>query len=180
MLLPIHILLHEKFLIPSTDYSDFEFLHLFICWWEQWWHIGESTRLPPIWSGSYSGVDALFGLILVMVLSLMSRGFFFLSISILLKHQHFQIPIRPGMVDEQPLLEFVIAKSLFIYLFIYLFVALQIVSRWYQGRDHTSLAVGSHLLSKLRRKLMICYLRRCCGGRGFVIQMKTKTLIYSL
>ena len=45
---------------------------------------------------------------------------FFLSISIVYKHQHFQIPIRPGMVDEQPLLEFVIAKSLFIYLFIYL------------------------------------------------------------
>ena len=172
MLLPIHILLHEKFLIPSTDYSDFEFLHLFICWWEQWWHIGESTRLPPIWSGFI----ALCGLSLVMVLSLVSRGFFFLSISILLKHQHFRIPIRPGMVDEQPLLEFAIAKSLFIYIF----VALQIVSRWYQGRDHTSLAVGSHLLSKLRRKLMICYLRHCCGGRGFVIYMKTKTLIYSL
>ena len=74
MLLPIHILLHEKFLIPSTDYSDFEFLHLFICWWEQWWHIGESTRLPPIWSGFI----ALCGLSLVMVLSLVSRGFFFL------------------------------------------------------------------------------------------------------
>ena len=43
---------------------------------------------------------------------------FFLSISIVYKHQHFQIPIRPGMVDEQPLLEFVIAKSLFIYLLI--------------------------------------------------------------
>ena len=49
---------------------------------------------------------------------------FFLSISIVYKHQHFQIPIRPGMVDEQPLLEFVIAKSLFIYLFIYLFTYL--------------------------------------------------------
>ena len=74
MLLPILILLREKFLIPSTDYSDFEFLHLFICWWEQWWHIGESTRLPPIWSGFI----ALCGLSLVMVLSLVSRGFFFL------------------------------------------------------------------------------------------------------
>ena len=50
-----------------------------------------------------------------------------LQFSPLLKNQHFQIPIRPGMVDEQPmykllLLNLIINHYLLFYLFIYSFI----------------------------------------------------------
>ena len=117
MLLPILILLREKFLIPSTDYSDFEFLHLFICWWEQWWHIGESTRLPPIWSGFI----ALCGLSLVMVLSLVSRGFFFLvfPFSSNTSISEFQFD-QEWQTNNHFLNLLLLNRYLFIYLFTYL------------------------------------------------------------
>ena len=74
--------------------------------------------------GSYPGVDAICGLSLLLVLSLAPRGFFpgtpVFPLD-LLKNQHFQIPIRPGIrwtknhyVDVLPA-----NRYLFIY-FIYL------------------------------------------------------------
>ena len=48
--------------------------------------------------GSNPGVDAICGLSLLLVLSLAPRGFFrVLQFSPVLKNQHFQIPIRPGI-----------------------------------------------------------------------------------
>ena len=49
-------------------------------------------------TGSNPGVDTICGLSLLLVLSLAPRGFSpVLRFSPLLKNQHFQIPIRPGI-----------------------------------------------------------------------------------
>ena len=49
--------------------------------------------------GSNSGVDAICGLNLLLVLSFALRGFSVFRFSPLLKNQHFQIPIRSGRTD---------------------------------------------------------------------------------
>ena len=63
------------------------------------WRSGESTRLPPMWSGSNPGVDVIHvcGLSLLLVLVLSPRGFSpCISVFPLLKNKHFQIPFRSG------------------------------------------------------------------------------------
>ena len=62
---------------------------------------------------------------LLLVLFFTERGpFWVLRFSPFLKNWHFQIPIRPGMVDEEPLCGYATSKSLFdvIYLIFYLFI----------------------------------------------------------
>ena len=52
--------------------------------------------------GSNPGVDAICGLSLFLVLFLAPRGFFpGTPVSLLLKNQHFQIPIRPGIRETK-------------------------------------------------------------------------------
>ena len=46
-----------------------------ICLSEQGWRSGESTRLPLVWPGFNSGVDAICGLSLLLVLFVAPRGF---------------------------------------------------------------------------------------------------------
>ena len=67
---------------------------------EQGWRIGERTRLPPMWPGSPSIWE---------VSPLPSPP---------LNSQHFQIPIRPEMVKEEPLCGCATSKSLFILFFL--------------------------------------------------------------
>ena len=65
---------------------------------EQGWRSGESTRLPPLWPGFKSRRRTICGLSLLLVLSLAPRGFSpGTPVFPLLKNQHFQIPIRPGI-----------------------------------------------------------------------------------
>ena len=62
---------------------------------------------------------------LLLVLSFAEIGpFRVLRFSPLLKNWHFQIPIRPGMVDEEPLCGYAASISLYdvIYLIFYLFI----------------------------------------------------------
>ena len=72
--------------------------HEFEIFREQEWRSGESTRLPPMWPGvRILASTPLCGLSLLLVLSLVSRGFLReLQFFPLLKNQHFQIPIRSG------------------------------------------------------------------------------------
>ena len=75
--------------------------------------------------GSNPGVDAICGSSLLLVLSIALRNFFLvLLFSPLSKNQHFQFPIRPGMVpvDEEPLCGQATSKSLFI---IYIFYTME-------------------------------------------------------
>ena len=52
--------------------------------------------------GSNPGVNTTCGLSLLFILSFALKGFFvLLQFSPLLKNQHFQIPIRPGMVVKK-------------------------------------------------------------------------------
>ena len=44
--------------------------------WEQGWHSGESTQLPPMWPSSNPSIDAICGLILLLVFSLCSERCF--------------------------------------------------------------------------------------------------------
>ena len=56
---------------------------------------------------------------LLLVLSFAERGpFRVLRFSPLLKNWHVQIPIRPGMVDEEPLCGYAASISLYLMLFI--------------------------------------------------------------
>ena len=60
---------------------------------------GAVVRAPASYQfspGSNSGVDAICGLNLLLVLSFALRGFSVFRFSPLLKNQHFQIPIRSG------------------------------------------------------------------------------------
>ena len=66
---------------------------------EQGWRIGERTRLPPMWPGSPSIWE---------VSPLPSPP---------LNSQHFQIPIRPEIVKEEPLCGCATSKSVFILFF---------------------------------------------------------------
>jgi len=66
---------------------------------------GEVVRaLAPTNVGSNPGDDAICGLSLLLVLSVAAKFFLrVLRFSPLHKNQHFQIPIRPGMADVEPL-----------------------------------------------------------------------------
>ena len=66
---------------------------------------GEVVRaLAPTNVGSNPGDDAICGLSLLLVLSFAAKFFLrVLRFSPLHKNQHFQIPIRPGMADVEPL-----------------------------------------------------------------------------
>ena len=67
---------HQALLEYSTDYFDFEFLHLLFA--GNGGTLVRALASHQFGLGSYPGVDALCGLSLVMVLYLVSRGFFFL------------------------------------------------------------------------------------------------------
>ena len=75
--------------------------------------------------GSIPNVDSICGLSLLLVLSLATRGFSLgTSVSPLLKHQHFQIPIlTKNQVDGEPFSGCGTSKSLF-YLFTFFFIYL--------------------------------------------------------
>ena len=85
------------------------------------WRRGESPRLPPMWSGLKSRVDAICGLSLLLVLSFAPRGFSPCTLV-------FPSPQKPTLPnsnstrnkeDEELLCGCATSKSLF-YLFIYL------------------------------------------------------------
>ena len=82
-----------------------------------------STQCGP---GSYPGIHSICGLSLLLVLSFAPIGFspgtWVLQFSALLKNQHFQIPIRPGVRKTKNHFRDVLPPNhyLFIYLFIYL------------------------------------------------------------
>ena len=62
--------------------------------------------------GSNPCVESLRGLSLLLVLFYAPRGFFpDTPFSPLLRNQHFQIPTRPGVVNEEPLCGCAITKS---------------------------------------------------------------------
>ena len=63
------------------------------------WHSGAMAHAShQCGPGSNPGIDAICGLSLLLVLSFAPRGFSpGTLVSPLLKHQHFQIPIRPGI-----------------------------------------------------------------------------------
>ena len=67
---------HQALLEYSNDYFDFEFLHLLFA--GNGGTLVRALASNQFGLGSYPGVDALCGLSLVMVLYLVSRGFFFL------------------------------------------------------------------------------------------------------
>ena len=65
---------------------------------EQGWRSGESARLPPIWPGFKSRRPRHMWVELVVGSLLLQEVFLrVLQFSPLLKNQHFQIPIRPGI-----------------------------------------------------------------------------------
>ena len=124
-----------------TDWSNCVLHHSFtpLWWcakcWLDWvsgnYHLGSkdgavvrALSFHQCGQGWIPRVDATCGLSLLLVLSLLQEVFLrVLQFSPLLKNQYFQIPIRSGMVDEEPLCECATTctKSLFIYLF-YLFI----------------------------------------------------------
>ena len=88
--------------------------------------------------GSIPGPGVICGLSLLLLLSLLREVFLcLLQFSPLLKNQHFLIPIRTGMVDEEPLCGCATTKSLFIYLFILY------ESNGLDARDYVSLAAAA-------------------------------------
>ena len=81
--------------------------------WEQVWHIGESTCHPPMWPGFNSWHQHHTLYVGKFVLgSLLCSGRSFSRYLLhgfpwpLLKNQHRQIPIWPGMVDQDQLYSF--------------------------------------------------------------------------
>ena len=96
------------------------------CW--EWLHkcnnyphtVKEQTCVT-MWLGSNPGVDAICGLSLLLVLSLSGSERFFSGYSGFppsSKTNTSNIPIRPGMIDEQPLRESATFKPLFVNLFV--------------------------------------------------------------
>ena len=70
--------------------------------YEQGWCSGESTLLPPMWPGFKHRCEHHMWLEFVVHSLLCSQRFFVvLQFSPLLKNQHFQIPIRPGMGSQR-------------------------------------------------------------------------------
>ena len=87
---------------------------------EQGWRSGESSCLPPMWSGFKSRHRRhLCGLSLLLVLSLVTRGF---SPGTPVFSSPSNSNLTRNQVDEQPLCGCATSKSLFIYLFIYSFI----------------------------------------------------------
>ena len=126
----------------------------------QGWHSGESTRLPPTWPEFGSSSQHHMCVEFVVGSLLAPRGFSLGTPGFPLskKPQHFQIPIRSGMVDEEPLCGSTTTKSLFIfyssiYLFIYLCIYL------------TLLSVSDKLTNLLPMVVAECRLR----GRGIIL-----------
>ena len=87
---------------------------------EQGWCSGESTRLPPVWPRFNPSIDAICGLSLLLVLSLVPRGFSPGT-------PVFPSPQKPtfpnsnstrNQVDKEPLCGCGTCKLLFIYVFI--------------------------------------------------------------
>ena len=81
-------------------------------------HTVEEEKGVTMWLGSNPGVDAICGLSLLFSPLLREVFLQVLRFSPLLKNQHFQIPIRPGMVDEQPLRGRATFKPSFVNLFV--------------------------------------------------------------
>ena len=84
-------------LLPiETSFSEWPSLN----WESKGWRGGESIRLPPL-NVSYvqiSGMDTIYRLSLLLVLSLAPRGFSSdAPVFPFLKIHSFQIPIRPGI-----------------------------------------------------------------------------------
>ena len=80
--------------LPNSLYGG----RIIICiihWFE---HLLYSTPLSPCSQGSNPGINTIWGLGLFLVLSLAMRGFsWVLRFFLLLKNQHFQIPVRRRM-----------------------------------------------------------------------------------
>ena len=122
ILWPTHLIFLPVRLFPMCFCQGFNFL--FSVNWKDF-KGGAVVRAPASHQcdpGSNPGVDAIWRLSLLLVLSLAApRGFLrALRFSPFLETQHFLFPIRPRMADEKPLRKCATSKIVLYYLFILL------------------------------------------------------------